>query len=331
MPLPKYAFFKDTIVPYSEAKVGVLTHGLNYGTGVFGGLRCYWNDEEKDLFVFRPIDHFQRFLESTRLLRMEFTFTREELAKILVQLIKKEDYHEDCYVRPLAFYADEIIGVRLHNVTPILTISVLPFGRYIEKEEGAHVMFSSWRRIDDNVIPARGKITGAYVNSALAKSDANLAGFDEAIMLNQDGHISEGSAENVFIYRKGKIVTPPVTDNILEGITRNSMMTLLRDELGLEVVERPVDRTEVYLSDEVFMVATGAQLVAITRINYRKIGTGTMGPITEKLRSLFFDVVARRSLNTARGASQCLGNRKRLQERSHAPRRDFTFRCVGLP
>ena len=291
MPLPKYAFFNDKIVPYSEAKVGVLTHGLNYGTGVFGGVRGYWNEDEKDLFVFRPLDHFQRFLESTRLLRMELPFTREQITSILTDLIRKEDPHEDVYVRPLAFYGDEIIGVRLHNLTPVLSISVVPFGRYIDKEEGAHVMFSSWRRIDDNVIPARGKIAGGYVNSALAKSDANLAGFDEAILLNQDGHISEGSAENIFIYRKGKVVTPPVTDNILEGITRNTMITLLRDELGMEVVERPIDRTEVYLSDEVFMVATGAQIVAITRIDHRKLGSGTMGPVTLKLRDLYFNVV----------------------------------------
>ena len=291
MPLPKYAYFGDKIIPYSEAKVGVLTHGLNYGTGVFGGIRGYWNEEENELFIFRPIDHFQRFLESTRLLRMELPQTHEEAVKILIELIHKEDLHEDIYVRPLAFYADEIIGVRLHNVTPIMTISVLPFGRYLDKEEGAHVMFSSWRRIDDNMIPARGKICGAYVNSALAKSDANLAGFDEAIMPNQDGHIAEGSAENVFILRKGKIVTPPVTDNILEGITRNTMMTLLRDELGMEIVERPIDKSEVYLADEAFMVATGAQIVAITQIDYRKIGSGIMGPVTQKLRDLYFNLV----------------------------------------
>ena len=291
MPLPNYAFFKDKIVPYVDAKVGILTHGLNYGTGVFGGIRGYWNDEEKELFVFRPFDHFQRFLESTRLLRMELPFTREDIVKVLVELIRKENLEEDCYVRPLAFYGDEIIGVRLHNVTPVLSIAVLPFGRYIDKEEGAHVTFSSWRRIDDNVIPARGKITGGYVNSALAKTDANLAGFDEAILLNQDGHISEGSAENIFIYRKGKIVTPPVTDNILEGITRNSMMTLLRDELGMEVVERSIDRTEVFLADEAFMVATGAQLVSITRVDHRKLGTGSMGPVTQKLREIYFNVV----------------------------------------
>lgn len=291
MPLPKYAFFKERIVPYSEARVGILTHGLNYGTGVFGGMRGYWNDDEEQLFVFRPFDHFQRFLESTRLLRMEFRNTGEDLVKILIDLIQKEDLHEDIYIRPLAFYTDEIIGVRLHNLTPMLTMSVLPFGRYLEKEEGAHVMFSSWRRIDDNVIPARGKIAGGYVNSALAKTDANLAGFDEAILLNQDGHISEGSAENVFILRKGKIVTPPVNDNILEGITRNSMITLLRDELGMEVVERSIDRTEVYLADEAFLVATGAQIVAIVRIDNRMLGTGAMGPVTQELRNLYFDVV----------------------------------------
>jgi branched-chain amino acid aminotransferase len=291
MPLPKYAYFGDTIVPYPDAKVGLLTHGLNYGTGVFGGIRGYWNEEEKELFIFRPLDHFQRFLESTRLLRMELPQTREKAVDILLELIRKEDLHEDMYVRPLAFYADEIIGVRLHNVTPIMTISVLPFGRYIDKEEGAHVMFSSWRRIDDNMIPARGKITGAYVNSALAKSDANLAGFDEAIMINQDGHIAEGSAENVFILRKGKIVTPPVTDNILEGITRNTMIALLRDELKMEVVERSIDKSEVYLADEAFMVATGAQIVAITKIDHRKLGTGSMGPVTQKLRDLYFNVV----------------------------------------
>jgi branched-chain amino acid aminotransferase len=291
MSLPKYAYFGDTIIPYSEAKVGVLTHGLNYGTGVFGGLRGFWNEEEKQLFVFRPIDHFQRFLESTRLLRMELPHTREEALKILIELIRKEDLHEDIYIRPLAFYGDEIIGVRLHNVTPIMTMSVVPFGRYIDKEEGAHVMFSAWRRIDDNMIPARGKICGAYVNSALAKSDANLAGFDEAIMLNQDGHIAEGSAENVFILRKGKIVTPPVTDNILEGITRNTMITLLRDELGMELVERPIDKSEVYLAEEAFMVATGAQIVAITKIDHRKLGSGIMGEVTQKLRDLYFNLV----------------------------------------
>ncbi|MBM4162272.1 MAG: branched-chain amino acid transaminase [Ignavibacteria bacterium] len=291
MPNPSYAFFNDKIIPYSEAKVGVLTHALNYGTACFGGIRGYWNEEEKQLFVFRPLDHFQRFIESTRLLCMELPFTKEALVKILTDLIQKEGYKGDVYVRPLAFYGDEVIGVRLHNLTPILAIVTVPFGRYIEKEEGAHVTVSSWTRIDDNVIPARGKISGGYVNSAFAKTDALRSGFDEAILLNQDGHVSEGSAENIFIFRKGKFITPPVTDNILEGITRNTIITLLHDELGMDVVERSIDRTEIYLADEAFMVATGAQIVAMIKIDHRPIGTGMMGEITRKVRDLYFNVV----------------------------------------
>lgn len=291
MATPTYAFVNDRIVPYSEAKVGVLTHALNYGTAVFGGIRGYWNDDEKQLFIFRPYDHFHRFLESTKLLCMELPHTEESLVKALVDLLHAEQLKGDVYVRPLAFYGDEIIGVRLHNLTPVVSIVTVPFGRYVEKEEGAHVTVSSWRRIDDNVIPARGKIAGGYVNSAFAKTDAQRSGFDEAILLNQDGHISEGSAENVFILRKGKICTPPVTDNILEGITRNSIMTLLRDELGMEVVERSIDRTELFLADEAFMVATGAQIVAMVRIDHRPIGSGKMGAVTQKLRDLYFNVV----------------------------------------
>jgi branched-chain amino acid aminotransferase len=291
MATPTYAFFKDRIVPYSEAKVGVLTHALNYGTAVFGGIRGYWNEDEKQLYIFRPFDHFQRFLESTRLLCMELPHTKESLVKALVELLHAEQLKGDVYVRPLAFYSDEVIGVRLHNLTPLVSIVTVPFGRYVEKEEGAHVTVSSWRRIDDNVIPARGKIAGGYVNSAFAKTDAVRSGFDEAILLNQDGHISEGSAENVFVLRKGKICTPQVTDNILEGITRNSIITLLRDELGMEVVERSIDRTELFLADEAFMVATGAQIVAMVRIDHRPIGSGNMGAVTQKVRDLYFDVV----------------------------------------
>jgi branched-chain amino acid aminotransferase len=291
MATPTYAFFKDRIVPYSEAKVGILTHALNYGTAVFGGIRGYWNEDEKQLYIFRPFDHFQRFLESTRLLCMELPHTKESLVKALVELLHAEQLKGDVYVRPLAFYSDEVIGVRLHNLTPLVSIVTVPFGRYVEKEEGAHVTVSSWRRIDDNVIPARGKIAGGYVNSAFAKTDAVRSGFDEAILLNQDGHISEGSAENVFVLRKGKICTPPVTDNILEGITRNSIITLLRDELGMEVVERSIDRTELFLADEAFMVATGAQIVAMVRIDHRPIGSGNMGAVTQKVRDLYFDVV----------------------------------------
>jgi branched-chain amino acid aminotransferase len=291
MALPNYAFFNGRIVRYSEAKVGVLTHGLNYGTGVFGGIRAYWNEDAQQLFIFRPRDHFRRFLESTKLLRMEFSYSEDDLTKALLDLLRTENYKTDCYIRPVAFYSDEIIGVRLHDLTPALAMVAIPFGKYVEKEEGSHVTVSSWRRVDDNMIPARGKITGSYINSAFAKTDAQRAGFDEAILLNQDGHICEGSAENVFLIRNGAAITPPITDNILEGITRQTVMTLLRDELGVNVVERSIDRSEIYLANEAFFTGTGAQITAITRVDYRAIGSGQMGPITTKLRELFFNVV----------------------------------------
>jgi branched-chain amino acid aminotransferase len=291
MATPEYVFFDGKIVPYADAKVGVMTHGLNYGTGIFGGLRGYWNDKEQQMFVFRPFDHYQRFLDSSRLLRMELPYTKESLTEATLELIRKQNFRENVYIRPLAFYGDEIIGVRLHNLTPRLSITAVPFGRYVEQEEGAHVTISSWWRVEDNMIPARGKIVGAYVNSALSKTDAQLSGFDEAIVLSQNGHVSEGSAENIFIVRNGIISTPPVTENILEGIVRRTFIQLIRNELGTEVQERSIDRTELFLSDEVFFVGTGVQLVSITKIDHRLVGSGKMGPLTIKLRELFFDVV----------------------------------------
>jgi branched-chain amino acid aminotransferase len=287
----KYAFFQGQIVPIEQAKISVRTHALHYGTACFGGLRGYWNDDEKELFVFRILDHYKRFLDSARLLRIELPYSANDLAEITLDLLRREGWRQDVYIRPLAYKADERIGVRLHDLTDALTIFSQPFGRYIDQEEGAHVTFSSWRRVDDNAIPARGKISGAYANSALIKSDAVLSGFDEALVLNADGHLSEGSAENVFIVRDGVAVTPPVTDNILEGITRRTVLHLLSDELGVEVLERPIDRTEVYLADEAFFCGTGVQIAAIVRVDHRPIGTGQMGPITAQLRDLYFDVV----------------------------------------
>jgi branched-chain amino acid aminotransferase len=291
MPLPQFAYFQGAIVPYSQAKVGVLNHTLNYGTGVFGGLRAYWNDSERQLFLFRPLDHFRRFLDSSRLLDMSLPHTPAQLAEITVELLRREGRREDSYVRPLAFVPDETVGVRLHDLHADITIVSIPFGRYIESEEGTHATFSSWRRVDDNSIPARGKIIGSYVNSAFIKTDAMRAGFDEAIVLNQDGHISEGSAENFFMVRGGVLVTPPVTDNILEGITRRTVIQLAREELGMTVVERSIDRSEVYLAEEAFFCGTGVQIAAITRVDHRPIADGKMGPFVTRLRDLYFRIV----------------------------------------
>jgi branched-chain amino acid aminotransferase len=293
--LPNFAFFKDRVVPYSEAKVGVLTHALNYGTSVFGGLRGYWNEKENQMFLFRPHDHYQRFLESGKLLLMKLPYSEADIVQFTIDLLKAENYQTDCYIRPICFYSDEIIGVRLHDLNPQLTIMAIPFGQYVENEEGIHVTVSSWRRIDDNMIPARGKIAGTYVNSAFIKTDAQRAGYDEAIVLNQDGHVAEGSAENFFMVRKGVVCTPPVTDNILEGITRRTVIMLLREELGIEVVERSIDRTEIYLAEEIFFCGTGVQIAAVTAVDHRPIGTGSMGPITNGLRNVYFDVVRGRN------------------------------------
>jgi branched-chain amino acid aminotransferase len=222
---------------------------------------------------------------------MRLPYSFEDLTESLVALLRAELFREDCYARPLAFYGDESIGVRLHNLTPELSIVSLPYGKYVENEEGVHATISSWRRVDDNMIPARGKITGSYVNSAFAKTDAQRAGFDEAILLNQDGHVAEGSAENFFIVKNGAVATPPVTDNVLEGITRRTLIELLRDGVGVPVVERRIDRTEISLADEAFFCGTGVQIAAITRVDHRPIGTGRMGPVVGALRALYFDVV----------------------------------------
>jgi branched-chain amino acid aminotransferase len=289
--LPKYAFFRDRIVPYADANVGVLTHALNYGTGCFAGLRGYWNSDQEELFVFRPHDHFKRFLESASLLRMDLPYRAADLVSHLLELIRAEEIKTDCYIRPLAFLADETLGVRLHGLTPVVSMVAFPFGKFIENDDGAHVTVSSWRRIDDNMIPARGKITGSYVNSALAKSDAHHAGFDDAILLNQEGCVSEGPTANVFLVRGGAVVTPPVTDDILEGIVRRTVISLLRDELGVPIVERSIDRSELFVSDEAFFAGTGIQIVPITRIDHRPVGNGRPGALTTNLRSLYFDVV----------------------------------------
>ncbi|HEC23807.1 MAG TPA: branched-chain amino acid transaminase [Chloroflexi bacterium] len=291
---PKYAYFEGKIVPFEQATLSVMNHTFNYGTGAFGGLRGYWNEEEKQLFVFRPLDHFKRFLNSARLLAFKLDYTPEKLVDILLELLRTEGWQTNVYIRPVAYVTSNVIGVRLNDLDYGVTIFSLPFGSYVPNEEGTHVTFSSWRRIDDNSIPARGKITGAYINSALIKTDALLAGFDEALVLNQDGHISEGSAENFFMIRDGVAYTPPVTANILEGITRRTIMHLLREELGVEVVEREIDRTEVYLADEAFFCGTGVQVAAITKVDHRPIGDGRMGPIVTRLRDLYFDVVAGR-------------------------------------
>ena len=291
MDLPKHVFFEGKIVPFEEAKVSVATHAFNYGTAVFGGIRGYWNEDKKKLYIFRPYDHYRRLLNSGRMMNMHIPYDEEGLIQLTLDLVRTEGWQTDIYIRPLIYKADLGIGVRLHDLRDELTIFSLPFQQYIKNDTNAHVTISSWRRLDDNMIPARGKVSGAYANSALIKTDAQRSGFDEALVLNQNGHISEGSAMNIFMVRDGVVITPPVTDNILEGIVRRTAMELAKNELGLPVVERSIDRTELFICDELFMTGSAAQIVAITKVDYRSVGSGEMGPVAGKIRELFADAV----------------------------------------
>lgn len=286
-----HAYFEGKIVPFADAKISIATHGLNYGTAAFGGLRGYWNEAQKKLFIFRPLDHYRRFLHSSKLLCMDLPHTPESLTQVTLDLLRADNWQQDVYIRPLCYKADAGIGVRLHDLRDEVSIFATAFGAYGKNEDGAHVTISSWRRIDDNVIPARGKISGAYANSALIKTDAIRSGFDEALVLDNNGHISEGTAMNVFMVRDGVLVTPPVTDNILEGITRRTVLELARAELGLPVVERSIDRTETYICDELFLTGTAAQVTVVTKVDHRPVGSGKPGEVTLKLRKLFDDVV----------------------------------------
>ena len=289
--MPPYAYFRKQFMPLAEAKVGILTHALHYGTACFEGIRGNWNEEQKQLFLFRIKDHYERMHKGCRILKINPHYSVDEMAELTVKLVEKSGYHEKHYIRPLAYKSSEVIGVKLHDLEDDFLIIVATLPAYLDADKGVRCCTSSWRRVDDTMIPARGKITGIYVNSALAKTEANELGFDEAILLNHDGHVSEGSGENIFLVLEGKLVTPPSSDNILMGITRNTVMYLARNELGMEVVERSVDRSELYVADEAFFSGTAAHVSPILEVDHRRVGNGEIGKITKALQRLYFDVI----------------------------------------
>lgn len=289
--MPDYAFFRKQFMPLSEAKIGILTHALHYGTGCFDGIRGNWNREQEQLYLFRVKDHYERMLKGCRLLKINLPYSIFELCQLTRELVKKSDYREDVYIRPLAYKSSQAIGVRLHNLEDDFFIIVSTLPPYLDAEKGARCCTSSWRRIDDTMIPARGKITGIYVNSALAKTEAVEDGYDEAILLTQDGHVSEGSGENIFLVLGGKLVTPPSSDNILMGITRDTVIKLAHNEMGIDTEERQVDRSELYIAEECFFSGTAAHVTPIVEIDHRPIGNGEIGKITGELQKLYFEVI----------------------------------------
>lgn len=289
-PTTKFAYFEGAIRPIGDAKISVMNQTFNYGTGCFGGIRGYWNAEHSQLYVFRIVDHFRRFLSSAKIILADFAYTPQELADITVKLLRHEGWQQNCYIRPIAYKADDSIAVRLHDLRNEVTIFSIPVGQYLANE-GVSVGTSSWRRVDDTAIPARGKLTGSYMNSSLIKSEAALNGYHDAIVLNQDGHVSEGSAANFFMVRNSVLVTTPVSSNVLEGITRRTLILLASEELGLAVEERTIDRSELYVADEAFFCGTGAQIAPITSVDHRTVADGQPGPVTNALRDLYFRIV----------------------------------------
>jgi len=286
-----YAYFQKKIVPLAEAKIGVMTHALHYGTACFEGIRGNWNAEDGQMYLFRVPEHYERLHRSSRILKIKLANSVEELSRITVDVVAKSGFREDVYVRPLAYKSQEYVGVRLHNLEDDFLVFVTPFGAYLDTSRGINCCVSSWRRPEDAMIPARAKITGIYVNSALAKTEAQDNGFDEAIMLTMGGHVSEGSGENIFLVVNGKLVTPPPSDCILMGITRETVITLAKQELGIETEERSIGRAELYTADECFLTGTAAHLTPVSTVDHRAVGTGGIGPITRKLHDMYFDVI----------------------------------------
>ena len=277
-------------LPESEARIPLLTHCLHYGTGVFEGIRAYYDASTGEVNLFRARDHFERMGRNVKYLDLHLPLSPEELVDISAELIRKNQFTGDVYVRPIAFKSSNKVGVTLPKEESFAIITV-PMGRYLDTQKGLHCGVSSWRRIQDNAIPCRGKICGAYVNSALAAQEARDRGFDEAIFLNEDGHVAEGSAMNLFLVRNGHLVTPDVSEGILEGITRDTLMTLGRSSLAVSTETRAVDRTELYVADEVFLCGTAAEVAPVTKIDGRLVGNGQPGRLTLRLQKIYEQVV----------------------------------------
>jgi branched-chain amino acid aminotransferase len=283
-------YFEGEYVPLRDAKVSIMTHAFMYGTATFEGIRAYWNEDQGKLYGLKIREHVERIRQSCRILLMKDVPSVDELTGLIVETVRRNGFREDVYIRPSFYKSTRAIGVRLHHLDNELYIITIPFGNYIDTESGVRVMTSTWRRNADEALPARGKIVGGYVNMAFQKSEAELNGFDEAVVLTADGHVNEASAANLFVVRDGVAMTPPVTDDILEGVTRKAMIELLTNE-NIPVEVRSVDRSELYIADEMFLCGTGVQVSPVIEIDHRPVGSGEIGPIARLVRDRYFDAV----------------------------------------
>lgn len=284
------SYVRGQFVPEAEATINIRTHAFLYGSSIFEGIRGYWNAETEAVYLFRMKEHFERILDSAKLIFIKTDLTVDKLIEITAELVRRNGFTSDIYVQPRLYKSGFVVPPRLEEVDSDYCCFAIPFGDYVSTEKGLSVCVSSWRRISDNAIPPRGKIGGAYVNSGLVMAEAHLNGFDDGIMLTEDGHVSEGSGMNLFLVRNGKLITSRTTDNILEGITRDSIIQLASNELGMPVEQRLINRTELYLADEAFLVGTATQVASVTSIDHRPIGTGEIGEFSRKLRELYIEV-----------------------------------------
>jgi len=288
--MPSFAYFKKQFVPLEQAKLGIMTNALHYGTAIFEGIRGNWNSDQKQIYLFRLKEHYERLHNGCRVLKIDPPHSVDELCQITVKLVAMCHFEEDVYIRPLAYKSSESLGVRLHDLESDFLAFVIPWGPYLDMDK-AKCGISSWRRPDYNVIPPSAKLTGLYINNALAKTEAIEKGFDEAIMLTPDGYISEGTGENLFLVTDGKLVTPASDNHILLGITRDTVIQLAKDELGIETVERPVELNEMFTADECFLTGTAAHITPVGEVDHRPIADGGVGEITGKLQKLYFEII----------------------------------------
>jgi branched-chain amino acid aminotransferase len=288
--MPKqFAFLNNEYLPIEDAKISVMTHAFLYGTAVFEGIRAYYNENGKELYIFRPAEHYRRFLNSCRVMMIELEQSIDQLVSISVEVLRRSEFREDVYLRPVAYKSAERIGLKLDDQDG-LTIFAVPMGSYLSRDRALHMTISSWRRVEDNAIPARAKINGSYVNLALAAAEARQNGFDEAILLNENGSVSEAAGMNLFLVRNGHLITPSISDNVLEGITRETIFQIAKDN-GIPFLERSLDRSELYSADEVFLSGTGAEITPVGAIDRRKIANGETGPITQRIQKIYFGAV----------------------------------------
>ena len=286
------AFFEGKIIPVNSAKVGIMTHALHYGTAVFEGIRGNWNSNQNKMYIFRLKEHYERLIKGCKILNMNINYSVEDLCKITINLIEESGYKEDIYIRPLAYKSEEkVANLKLHELDSSFALMIVPFGTYIDNEKPIRCQTSSWRRPHDSMMPTGVKLSGLYTTSILAKTEATLAGFDEAILLNFDGSVSEGSGENLFMLKDDHLITPSETENCLLGITRDCVFEIALNEFNIEIESRKIHRSEIYLSDEVFLTGTAAHITSVGQVDNRDIMNGDIGSLTKKLQEKYFKIV----------------------------------------